>query len=1440
EAREWPEVDRPRRAAVSSFGISGTNAHVIIEQGPGTTVERTDTESGASTTPEPALPHAPFLLSARGEDGLRAQAARLLDHVTTTPQPALADIGRSLATTRTLHDHAAVVLAADRAELLRGLATLAQGETSPSVLHAGEARRGKTVFLLTGQGAQRLGMGRELYDSAPAFAAALDEICALLDQELDQPLKSVLFAPEGSADSALLDQTAFTQAALFALETALFRLAEHHGLTPDFLLGHSIGEVTAAHLAGVLDLPDACVLVGARGRLMQAAREGGAMAALEATEDEVRATLAGHGDAVGIAGVNGPRSTVVSGDAGAVDAIVSGWREQGRRTKRLPVSHAFHSAHMDEILDEFRTVAGTLTFRPPRIPVVSNVTGTLATPEELASADYWAEHIRRPVRFLDGVRLLASQGVTEWLELGPDGVLTALVQETLTAETGALTPVLRRNRPETLAFASAVGLLATRGATVRWDTVFPDARTVDLPTYAFQRQRYWLEDPGSPADAAGLGLTATGHPLLGAAVDVAGRPEHLFTGRLSRHTHGWVTDHAVGGTVLIPGTALLELALRAGEQMGVPHVVELTLTAPLVLPEHGGVQVQVVVAAPDDDGGHDLEIHARPEAGDDLPAEPWTLHARGRLGRPDGAPVHDGANGLPAAWPPPGATETDLTGAYERLAEAQYAYGPAFRNLRRLWTAPGELYAEVALGEDQHRDAGRYAIHPALLDAALHPLLPGVTEDASRSWLPFSWSDVTLRSRGATALRVRLTFDAAESDAPTVRLTVADDTGAPVATVESLTLRPLSLRTLSAAAHNEGDALFRVDWTPMPGGDPASRPADWAVLGSPLPDGTERAYDSPEALAQALDEGAAAPSVLLVPCAPGIAESGDLPYRARTGTHRVLAALGALLADERLAATTLVVTTRGAVAAGPGNAVTDLSHAPVWGLLRSAQSEHPGRVVLVDGDIPVSLLARVVDSGEPQVAVRDGVPLVPRLTPAGAGSGAAPKDAPRWDTGTVLVTGATGALGAVAARHLVVEQGVRSLLLVSRGGGDAPGADELAASLRELGAEVEVVGCDVTDRVAVERLLGRFSPQNRLAGVVHAAGVLDDVPVEALTPERLDAVLRPKVDAAWHLHDLTRDMDLAHFVLYSSVAGLLGTAGQANYAAGNAFLDALAAHRRGLGLPAVSLAWGLWGDTGSIAGHLTDTDLRRLARSGLLPLAADDAMRQFDAASASGEAVLAVTRLDTGALRAAGTDAPPLLHGLLPAKPRRSTAVRGRSGDEEGGTGLAERLAALPPADRGPFLVDLVRSRVAVVLGHQNPSGIDPDRAFQEFGFDSLTAVELRNQLGKATGLRLPTTTVFDHPTPAALAEHLRGQLAVDSAPGAPVLADLSRLRSAIEQSAADPESYRAVTAGLRALLDAADLARGNSGVSDLSEESADDLDAASDEELFALLDDLD
>ncbi|MFI1000543.1 type I polyketide synthase [Streptomyces galbus] len=1411
----WPAEpgSRPRRAAVSSFGISGTNAHVILEEPPAE--EPREEPAGHS------FGAGPWLLSARDEDALRAQASRLHAHVRAS-DAAPADIGFSLATTRPLHGRAAAVVATDRAGFLDALERTARGETPPAVVREdGTVPRGRTAFLLTGQGAQRLGMGRELYASSPVFAEALDEVCRHLDRELVRPVKEVLFAPEDTADAALIDLTAFTQAALFAVETALFRLAEHHGLVPDFLLGHSLGEVTAAHLSGVLDLPDACVLVAERGRLMQAAREGGAMAAIEAGEEDVRAGLAGFGDAVAIAAVNAPLATVVSGDAEAVDAVAATWRERGVRTRRLPVSHAFHSAHMAEVLDEFRSVAEGLTFHPPRIPIVSNLTGALATDEQLASPEYWTRHIREGVRFMDGVRHLAGLGVTEWLELGPDGVLTALARACLDGtDTGVIVPALRRDRPEGVAFATALARLALRGAPVRWERVFPGARRTDLPTYAFRHRRYWLDAPAAAGDAHGLGLAEAGHPLLGATVALAGRDERLSTGRLSRSGLPWLTGHAVAGTVLVPATGLLDLALTAAEHTGAAGVEELTLAAPLVLPERGGVQVQVAVAA-DDTGGHTVRVHSRPDTGDGGEEQPWTLHAHGRLTDSAGGPGEE-----LRAWPPADAAEVDLSGVYERLAETGYTYGPPFRGLSRLWSsADGTLYAEVSLDEEWRADAGRFLVHPALLDAALHPVLPGVAGPGGRPWLPFAWSGVTVHATGAAGLRVRLAPAAGDPDSPTYALTVCDPTGAPVLSADALTLRPLSAQALRAADAGTRDGLFRVEWTPL--AQNAAPPAadSLAVLGGPgaASYGASVVYGDLAALVRAVDAGAGVPPYVVLPVADH--PRAEVPDAVREVTRGVLDDVRAWLADERFAASRLVVVTRGATDG------TNLAHAPVWGLVRSAQTENPGRLVLVDAeeDGDLTALPGALASGEPQLALRGGASLVPRWARA-----AGDATAHEWGEGTVLITGATGALGSVLAEHLVRVHGVRHLLLVSRRGPDAPGAHDLHTRLTALGATTTLTACDTTDRDQLTHLLTTIDPHHPLTAVIHTAGTLDDGLLTDLTPDRLHTVLRPKTDAAWHLHDLTRHHPLTAFVLYSSVAGLLGTAGQANYAAGNTFLDALAAHRRAQGLPAHSLAWGLWEESSELSGHLSEADVRRLARSGLRPLATGDALELFDAALGSGEDVLAVTRLDTAALRASDAVPPPLRSLVRPA-PRRAAAER------QDAPGLAERLAALTPEERGRALADLVRGRVAAVLGHADTAEIDAGRPLQELGFDSLTAVELRNQLVAETGLRLPTTLVFDHPTPQALADHLRDLLGVaggqaDDA----LLAGLDRLVPAVAAVERGSDAHGRVVARLRELLAAAgadSAVRTGPGSPDTD---AADLETATDEELFALLDDLD
>ncbi|ADI03776.1 modular polyketide synthase [Streptomyces bingchenggensis BCW-1] len=1125
EPAEWPATGRPRRSAVSSFGLSGTNAHTVLEQAPGAAEPA---EAGTFAAPVPVT------LSARGDEALRAQAARLLSVLEAGPELPLKDVAFSLATTRSALERRATVVAADRAELLGGLTALRDGAPHAALVQGGPAG-GRTAFLFSGQGSQRAGMGRELYEAFPVFAEALDEMCAHLDGHLERPLREVLFAEEGSAEAELVDRTGWTQPALFAFEVALYRLVESWGITADCLAGHSIGEIAAAHVAGVLSQADACALVAARARLMQELPSGGCMVAIEAAEDEIVPRL---GEGVSIAAVNGPRSVVVAGEESLVGQIAARFAEEGRKTRRLTVSHAFHSPLMEPMLDGFRQVAEGLSYEPPRIALVSNLTGGPASAEEVCSPEYWVEHVRRTVRFADGVEWLAGQGVTAFLELGPDGVLTAMAQESLADRPRtALLPALRKGRAEVSALVSALARLHTHGVGVDWTAFFAGsgAHRVDLPTYAFQRRRFWPETVAG-ADAGGV-------------LDAVRAEDTEFWSAVER------ADLETLGTALDLDDGVLTAMVPALSTW-------------------------------------------RKQRRDRSATDSWRYRITWK-------PVTGNASGAPA-----------LSG-------------------RWLVVAP-----------------------------------PGAAED--------TWARAVLDGLGVPTVLVE---SAAEDRATPTELLGRTDAEGTVFT-----------GVLALPAHH----------TPGDEGDPATVAA-WAAT-----------------VVQALgDAGIEAPLWCL---------------------------------------------TRGAVSIGRSEPVLDPAQAAVWGLGRVAALEHPerwGGLVDLPADPDPKAARRLAGvlartGGEDQVAVRASGAYVRRLTRIPAEPSAESREF--TPAGTVLITGGTGALGGHLARWLAAE-GAAHLVLLSRRGPSAPGADGLVRELTELGARVTVEACDAADRDALAAVLDRIPADTPLTAVIHTAGVLDDGVVDALTPDRFTAVMRSKAQAARNLAELTEDRDLAAFVLFSSVAGTIGAPGQGNYAAANAYLDALAQRRRDRGLTATSLAWGPWSEAGMVAdGAALEGRVRRGGYTPMPPRLAVAALRQ---ALERDERVVTVADIDWDRfLGVFATARPAPLVADLPEVRRALEATdTGRGGAPSDGQGLHGGLTGLPEAERRAYVLGLVRGRVAAVLGHGDTTTIAPDQAFRDLGFDSLTTVELRNALSAETGLTLPSSLVYDYPTPYALADFLLAEV---------------------------------------------------------------------------------
>jgi len=1691
--RPWGEPGRPRRAGVSSFGISGTNAHVILEQAPD---EPPDTASAAGGSPAPV----PVVLSGRTAAAVREQARRLTRHLRAHPDLPVADVARTLATGRTRFAHRAAVTAGTREELLRSLA---------AVVPHGPARAtpGGTVFVLPGQGAQWAGMGAELLDTCEVFAARLQECAdALAPFTAGWSVPDVLRQVPGAPS---FERTDVVQPVLFAVTVSLAALWEWVGGRPDAVVGHSQGEIAAAYLAGAFDLADAAALVALRARALETLTEAeGGMLTVARPAAWAADRLAAHAGLV-VAAVNGPNSCVVAGDRKPLTVFARQCEAAGVRTRPVPIAYASHSPQVEAVRAALLEGLADIVPRASDIAFYSALTGTVL-PTERLDARYWYDSLRGTVQFERATRALLDDGHRVFVEPGPHPALTPALQDTLddSPHEGLLLPTLHRGEGGLGTFLASVCAAHTQGVDIAWPAALfgPDARVADLPTYPFERQRYWLAD----TEGSTVGEPAVRHPFLDSAVR---RPDGalVVTGRVRLADHPWLAGHTVGGTAVLPGTALLELVLYAGRLVGHERLAELALVAPLPLPAGSAVPLEVTIGAPDADGHRGVSVHSGSATGVDTAR---TCHATGSFGPPGADPVPPEAPY--EDWPPPGAEPLSTDGLYERLAERGYGYGPAFQGLRRAWRRGHTLYAEVGPppSPDASSTTGPFASHPALLDAALHPYVAyGMPDEGPRA--PFVWRDVSLRPSDARVLRVRI--DPGGTGEASVAAT--DPTGASVLRVGELSTRPF---TPVPQLSGEG-GLFRLRWAPRTAPAEVAEASSWCVLGSAaLAQTLSEAKGAPVPVC---DDLGAVPQEATVVFAP-TGGAGESAEAAREVLTRCLTLLQEWLADERFEDARLVLITRRAVATGPGIGVVDPSGAAVWGLVRSAQKEHPGRFLLLDLD-ETDDSARAVSAAlsltEAQIAVRDGIPLAPDLDaaphdlmpepdddtvpwrleitergrpdgyglvpcpelqrplhpgevriqlhaaglnfrdvvvaldmihdtrpPSGEGTGTITETAPDvttyqpgdhvtgllthgiapttithhnlithtpthwtptqaatlpiafltahhalthlthlqphqpllihnatggvgqaalqiaqhhhatiyttahptkwhhlttqgippthiansrtldytnqyknhhittilhaltgphthanlhllthpnshlidigktnpptpttlhqhphityhhfdledagpellqrelaelrglceegvlrplpttvWDIrrapealrhlsqsrhigkvvltlprrinphGTILITGGTGTLGRLVARHLVLNHDARHLLLLNRSGQPPTLPPELA----DLDADITITACDITDPHALDTALRNIPAAHPLTAVIHTAATLNDATLTHTTTNQLQETLHAKAQGAWNLHQATLQRDLTAFVLFSSLAGTLGSPGQAAYAAANAYLDALAHHRRHQGLPATSIAWGHWEQASGMTEHLTTTDQRRMASAGVLPLSTEGGLALFDAALADGAPHLVAARLNTAAVRAVPDSGSSLT--------RPTVTPSGPLGKRE--------------------LLRVVREHTAGVLGHADAGRVDPERPFQEFGFDSLTSVELRNRLLAATGVRLPTTAVFDHPTPMALADHLHGRLGGDTA--APLLAELDRLESALPLLEEGDVTQELIAERLTSLLSKLG-SRPKSPKSRAGRREAGalpDLDTATDEELFAEIDD--
>ncbi|MFI6040955.1 SDR family NAD(P)-dependent oxidoreductase [Nocardia sp. NPDC051321] len=1411
DAVEWAPGAQPRRAAVSAFGVGGTNAHLILEEPPATPEQ-----------PAGAAGPVAWVLSAKTPAALSERRRLLAEFLSDRAELDPLQIASALAAQEQQLEYRTVVVGTGRGELLAGLSPLVTPFRTDESSRDSRTPRGKVAFVFPGQGSQWRGMAVELLDSSPAFAQTFHDCAIALAPHLDRA-PSDFEAIVRDGDDASFEQVDVVQPVLFAVLVSLATLWRSHGVEPDVVVGHSQGEIAAAYIAGGLSLDDAAAVVALRAKAIAELARGGGMISVAESADAAAERIERHAG-VSLAAVNSPTSVVISGERSALTAILDECEREGLRARRIPVDYASHSAHVEPLKTELVRALSGISPHSGQAAFYSSVTGNLLDTADL-DARYWYRNLRRTVRFESAVSRLIDIGVRTFIEISPHPVLVSAIEETIEQAPShggriQVTATVTKHDGGLTAFLGSVAKLYTDGVPVDWQRAYPRRSdlAIDLPTYPFARDRYWIR-PGQVAVPSELGLSSVPHPLLAGALKLAAEPDcHVWTGTWSLAEYPWIADHRVCGAALVPGTAFVELAAYVTAAVGGNEVEELHLEAPLPLPDSGSVRIQVWVGAPDSSGKRALAIHSTESGAAAASGPSWQRHATGIIADT----VLETNPGPAAAWPPAQATPIDIRTMYGDLAREGLGYGPAFQNVRKAWSAQGDtgelLFAEVELPGELL--GGSYAAaHPALLDSAFHVALEHGAADRNPEevWIPFSWRNI--RALRPSEARGSLRASICRTGDRQVSLTATDENGVPVLSVGEVALRPIPATVLSAVVAAPAETFHSLRWIPVTRPIEPSTGRRWVVID---PTGEFECagidvdrWDGIGPLLDAMDRGAVAPQLVLVQLDGPRDRSADV---VEAGLLAGLRLVQRWLADDRLSDARLVLLTTGATGS---SAQASLTAAALWGLVGSAQSEHPGRFTLLDLDNPASthLLPAIVELPEPRIRVRGGSVEVARLFAEQRRSTESVQ--PDADT-TILITGGTSGIGAAIARHLV-DRGARHLVLVSRRGERATGAESLAAELRSAGAVVTMAACDVADKNAMSEIIDAIPAAHPLAGLIHSAGVLDDGLIATLTEDQLTRVLRPKIAGTLILHELTEHLDLRFFVLMSSLAGVIGAAGQANYAAANSCMDAMARLRRSQGLAATSIAWGLWEDASAMTEHLAGGGVARLADRGLAPMRTPEALRMFDVAVGQPDASIIAAAIDTQALladRASGGLAP-MFDTLLPD--------RGEERIDRVANPL-ENLADQPDSEWDAAVTRFVRAEIAAVLRFGDGPSLPVDRSFQDLGLDSLGALQLRNRINASVGLTLPVSVVFDHPTVSRLAQHVTEQLrqrdrANRDGVVAGALADLRRHVQAL-----DVDARSSALAGLT------DLVRELSAATS-SGEPPSSIESASVSELFDMID---